>query len=84
MDRQSPETNGKIKQTKTQINSHTHTHKKKRQEKKGRMKRGTKKRVIRPINKPLGASLVAQMVKHLPATWETQVHSLGQEDPLEM
>ena len=54
MDRQSPETNGKIKQTKTQINSHTHTHKKKRQEKKkGRMKRGTKKRVIRPINKPI-------------------------------
>ena len=39
MDRQSPETNGKIKQTKTQKNSHTHTHKKKRQEKKGRMKR---------------------------------------------
>ena len=29
MDRQSPETNGKIKQTKTQKNSHTHTHKKK-------------------------------------------------------
>ena len=30
------------------------------------------------------ASLVAQMVKHLPAMWETQVRSLGQEDPLEM
>ena len=29
-------------------------------------------------------SLVAQMVKHLPAMWETQVRSLGQEDPLEM
>ena len=28
-------------------------------------------------------SLVAQMVKRLPATWETQVRSLGQEDPLE-
>ena len=28
-------------------------------------------------------SLVAQMVKHLPATWETWVRSLGQEDPLE-
>ena len=28
-------------------------------------------------------SLVAQMVKHLPAMWETQVRSLGQEDPLE-
>ena len=30
-----------------------------------------------------GASLVAQMVKHLPAMWETQIQSLGQEDPLE-
>ena len=29
------------------------------------------------------ASLVAQMVKCLPATWETWVRSLGQEDPLE-
>ena len=29
------------------------------------------------------ASLVAQMVKNLPAMWETQVRSLGQEDPLE-
>ena len=29
------------------------------------------------------ASLVAQTVKHLPAMWETQVQSLGQEDPLE-
>ena len=29
------------------------------------------------------ASLVAQMVKNLPATQETQVWSLGQEDPLE-
>ena len=28
-------------------------------------------------------SLVAQMVKHLPAVWETWVQSLGQEDPLE-
>ena len=28
-------------------------------------------------------SLVAQMVKRLPAMWETQVRSLGQEDPLE-
>ena len=28
------------------------------------------------------ASLVAQTVKHLPAMWETQVQSLGQEDPL--
>ena len=30
------------------------------------------------------ASLVAQMVKNLPAMWETQVRSLGWEDPLEM
>ena len=29
------------------------------------------------------ASLVAQMVKRLPAMWETQVRSLGWEDPLE-
>ena len=29
------------------------------------------------------ASLVAQMVKHLPAMRETQVQSLGCEDPLE-
>ena len=29
-----------------------------------------------------GSSLVAQMVKNLPAMWETQVQSLGQEDPL--
>ena len=28
-------------------------------------------------------SLVAQMVKCLPAMWETWVRSLGQEDPLE-
>ena len=30
-----------------------------------------------------GASLVAQMVKNFPAVQETQVRSLGQEDPLE-
>ena len=30
-----------------------------------------------------GASLVAQMVKKLPATQKTRVQSLGQEDPLE-
>ena len=29
------------------------------------------------------ASLVAQMVKNLPAVWEMWVPSLGQEDPLE-
>ena len=30
-----------------------------------------------------GASLVAQMIKHLPTMWETWVQSLGWEDPLE-
>ena len=30
-----------------------------------------------------GASLVAQMVKHLPPIWEAQVQSPGWEDPLE-
>ena len=30
-----------------------------------------------------GASLVAQWVKRLPAMWETQVRSPGQEVPLE-
>ena len=29
----------------------------------------------------LRASLVAQIVMNLPTTWETQVQSLGQEDP---
>ena len=28
-------------------------------------------------------SLVPQMVKHLPAMWETGVRSLGQEDPFQ-
>jgi len=27
--------------------------------------------------------MVAQMIKNLPAVWETQVQSLDQEDPLE-
>ena len=31
----------------------------------------------------LGSSLVAQMVKNLPAMWDTQVQSLGLEDSLE-
>ena len=31
----------------------------------------------------LWTSLVAQTVKNLPATWETWVQFLGQEDPLE-
>ena len=29
------------------------------------------------------ASLVAQRLKHLPGMWDTQVRSLGWEDPLE-
>ena len=36
-----------------------------------------------PRPQPQGASLVAQRVKNLPATWETWVQSLGWEDPLE-
>ena len=31
----------------------------------------------------MGASLVAQLVKNLPAIWETWVPSLGWEEPLE-
>ena len=31
----------------------------------------------------IAASVVAQMVKNLPAMWETWVRSLGQEDPWE-
>ena len=31
----------------------------------------------------IGASLVAQRLKHLPPIWETWVLSLGREDPLE-
>ena len=30
-----------------------------------------------------GASLMAQVVKNLPAMWEIRVHYLGREDPLE-
>ena len=39
-----------------------------------------------PVNVTLNfcwTSLVADTVKHLPAVWETQVQSLGWEDPLE-
>ena len=35
------------------------------------------------VSKLPWVSLVAQMVKSLPAVWETQVQSLGWEDPLE-
>ena len=34
-------------------------------------------------SRPLGTSLMAQLVKNLPAMWETWVRSLGQENPLE-
>ena len=49
----------------------------------------TQQNVIRGVRgrknrqKSFGASLVAQMVKCLPAMWETRVGSLGREDPLE-
>ena len=36
-----------------------------------------------PTSAVLGASLVAQMAKRMPAMWETQVLFLGWEDPLE-
>ena len=43
------------------------------------------KSVLSPLAQALfWASLVVQMVKHLPAMQETQVQSLGWEDPLEM
>ena len=35
------------------------------------------------MNSCLGAPLVAQTIKNLPAMWETQVQSLGLDDPLE-
>ena len=36
-----------------------------------------------PVFNPLFRTLVAQIVKNLPAMWETWVRSLGWEDPLE-
>ena len=46
---------------------------------------GTKEKVYMPVLSLVpGSSLVAQMVKNLPAMWETRVASLDQEDPLEM
>ena len=35
------------------------------------------------LYKLLRAFLVSQIVKHLPAMWDTRVRFLGQEDPLE-
>ena len=43
----------------------------------------TTKQNIHPYLILWGTSLVAQMVKHLPAMQETWVQSLGQEDSLE-
>ena len=39
--------------------------------------------VFKAFYQSVGASLVAQRLKHLPAMRETWVRSLGQEDPLE-
>ena len=39
--------------------------------------------IILHLSRSLRASLVAQMVKNLPAMQETQLQSLGQEDVLE-
>ena len=36
-----------------------------------------------PVERSFGASLVVQTVKNVPAKQETQIPSLGQEDPLE-
>ena len=44
--------------------------------------RSTEKGVGYPL-KYSWASVVAQLVKNLPAMWETWVRSLGWEDPLE-
>ena len=54
-------------------------------EKPGRLQSIGSQRVGRDLVTSLftSLSLVAQMVKHLPAMLETQVQSLGQEDPLE-
>ena len=39
-------------------------------------------RLFSLLEKPPGASLLAQLVKNLPAMWETWVQSQGWEDPL--
>ena len=47
---------------------------------------GSRRSTVEGIGYPLQyswASLVAQLVKNLPAMWETWVQSLGWEDPLE-
>ena len=39
--------------------------------------------LIEHLSIPSWASLMAQMIKNLPAVWETQVQSLGQKNSLE-
>ena len=43
----------------------------------------TIRRICVEIEKNIGASLMAQLIKNSPAVWETWVRSLGWEDPLE-
>ena len=43
----------------------------------------TVKEILYKTPNPSGASLIAQLVKNLPAMLETPVRFLGQEDPLE-
>ena len=49
----------------------------------GKKRMGRKKNLFQPKSCQHGASLVAQMVKNLPAMWESQVQSLSLENPLE-
>ena len=51
-----------------------------------KVKRRKRKIIIEKFNRffqVIGVSLVAQRLKRLPGMWETQVQSLGREDPLE-
>ena len=45
-------------------------------------KKDHKKKTTKEIEENMGASLVAQRVKNLPAVQETHVPSLGWKDPL--
>ena len=53
-----------------------------KKKKKKTVKKATHKHALIKLNEGM-ASLVAQRIKNLPAMQETQVQSLGQEDPLE-
>ena len=48
-----------------------------------KLKKKKKRKKEKKRKEKISASLVAQMIKNLPAMWETQLQSLGQEDPLE-